>query len=170
MSDISAYGISATVPRGWDGSITKRSESAQPLDATTSADPQARAAADDEPGTEHPVAHIANFALPPVRGDYGSGAVETMSAEDILVCIVEFDAEASDTPLFANSGVPTFRANDFAPHTMQRTIAGMCGAQAFFTEAGRAFSAYVVLGSYRGRAPMVPRVNGLLSSLRIEPA
>jgi hypothetical protein len=53
---------------------------------------------------------------------------------------------------------------------MQRTIAGMCGAQAFFTEAGRAFSAYVVLGSYQGRAPMVPRVNGLLSSLRIDPA
>ena len=53
---------------------------------------------------------------------------------------------------------------------MQRTIVGMSGAQSFFTEGGRAFCAYVVLGSHRARAALVPEVNRLLAGLRIEPA
>jgi hypothetical protein len=123
-----------------------------------------------DPGTENPVTHIANFPLPPIRGDYGSGAVERMGPTDILICLVEFDAEAAGTELFATTGIPEFTAGDFSPNTMQRTIAGMCGAQAFFTEAGRAFSAYVVLGSFTRRAALVPTVNELLADLEIEPA
>jgi hypothetical protein len=123
-----------------------------------------------DPGTENPVTHIANFPLPPIRGDYGSGAVERMGPTDILICLVEFDAEAAGTELFAATGIPEFTAGDFSPNTMQRTIAGMCGAQAFFTEAGRAFSAYVVLGSFARRAALVPTVNELLADLEIEPA
>lgn len=180
MSDISAYGITATLPDGWDGSITKRpdpdgdpeaSAEATPEvapDAGTAPDADQRRAAAVE-GTENPVAHLANFPLPAVRGDYGSGAVERMTADDVLICLVEFDPEAADTALFATDGIPQFGVNDFAPHTMQRTIAGMCGGQAFFTVAGRAFSAYVVLGSYRMRAPLVRVVNGLLAGLEIAP-
>lgn len=123
-----------------------------------------------DPGTENPVTHLANFPLPPIRGDYGSGAVERMGPTDILVCLVEFDAEAAATELFATTGIPEFTAGDFSPNTMQRTIAGMCGAQAFFTVAGRAFSAYVVLGSFARRAALVPAVNQLLADLEIEPA
>ncbi len=181
MSDISAFGITATLPSGWDGRITKRPDpvaDAAP-DAAPEVAPEAGAEAPAAPdqrtaavvdGTENPVAHLANFPLPPNRGDYGSGAVETMGAGDILVCLVEFDPEAAGTDLFANVGLPRFGLNDFAPHTMQRTIAGMCGAQAFFSEGGRAFSAYVVLGSFRLRAPLVPVVNDLLAGLQIEPA
>ena len=73
------------------------------------------------------------------------------------------------TNLHADEGGERFGVDDFAPHTMQRTIAGMCGGQAFFKVSGRAFSAYVVLGSYRLRAPLVRVVNGLLAGLDIEP-
>ena len=119
-------------------------------------------------GTVHPVAHLANFPLPPDRGDYGSGAVERMRAGDVLVCLLEFDPEAGATALFAHEGVPRFRAGSFAPNAMQRTIQGMSGAQAFFREAGRAFCAYAVLGSHRDRAALVPLVNALLEGVRIE--
>lgn len=185
MSDISAFGITARLPPGWDGRINRRpgptatagpqidtraapdagSRSAPPSTTATTAPPPG-----DDEATENPVAHLATFPLPPNRGDYGSGAVELMRGEDVLVCLVEFDPEAAATPLFASSGVPRFALSDFAPHTMQRTIAGMCGAQAFFNEAGRAFAVYAVLGSYRLRAPLVARVNALLAGLRIEPA
>jgi hypothetical protein len=180
MSDISAFGITATLPEGWDGSITKRPDPGGAPEVSAEAAPEITPDAGTAPdagrqrtavaeGTENPVTHIANFPLPAVRGDYGSGAVERMTADDVLICLVEFDPEAAGTPLFAANGIPQFGVNDFAPHTMQRTIAGMCGGQAFFTVAGRAFSAYVVLGSYRLRAPLVRVVNGLLAGLEIAP-
>jgi hypothetical protein len=199
MSDISAFGITAELPAGWDGRITRRPDPAPgpaapapppppegAQERTAGAGPLADTDIEAAPaplpapdpgtapdplahGSENPVAHLANFPLPATRGDYGSGAVERMGPSDILVCLVEFDPEAAGTALFAPAGVPRFRVSDFAPHTMQRTIVGMCGAQAFFTVAGRAFSAFVVLGSYRLRAPLVAEVNRLLAGLEIEP-
>ena len=50
---------------------------------------------------------------------------------------------------------------------MQRTIAGQCGTQAFFTAGGRAFCVYVVLGRARDIEPLVAAVNGLLQSVVI---
>jgi hypothetical protein len=93
-----------------------------------------------------------------------------MGPADILVCLLEFDPEAVGTRLFSHRGVPRFGINDFAPQTMQRAVAGMCGAQSFFTQGGRAFCAYVVLGSFRLRGPLVPPVNSVLASVRIDPA
>jgi hypothetical protein len=203
MSDITAHGITVTLPAGWDGRISRRpapdpdtapppppqpvpspgelgTETVAPLaESDAEATPAPRPEAEPEPepgasdplvhGTENPVAHLASFPLPAIRGDFGSGAVERMGPSDILVCIVEFDQEAAATPLFAREGVPRFALGDFAPHTMQRTIAGMCGAQAFFSEAGRAFCAYVVLGTNRLRAPLVAEVNRLLRTVEIAP-
>ena len=182
MTDVSSHGITARLPRGWDARIAKRpdpaAEPGAPAGPSTQAVPDegisTRSAPADEPpgllaGTEHPVAHLANFPLPPVRGDYGSGAVELMRTADIFVALVEFEPEAASTPLFSHRGIPRFGVNDFSPHTMQRTIAGMCGAQAFFNRNGRAFCLYVVLGSHALRAPLVAQVNALLAGLEIEP-
>src|SRR5690606_33206579 len=161
------------------GAITKRpdpagepevnAEAGPEVDPNAGAAPAARArGAPPDPGqqraaraggTEDPVAHLANSPAPAVRGGYGPGPAERRTAGGVLVCLVEFDPEAADTELFATEGIPRFGVNDFAPHTMQRTIAGMCGGQAFFTVSGRACSAYVVLGSYRLRAPLVRVVN-----------
>lgn len=158
MTRIGAYGISVDLPRGWEAAVYRRSPQASgPL----------RVAADG--GETHPIAHVASFALPPVRGDYGSGAVETMAEDDVLVCLLEFAPALGQTEQFSTQGVPRFRANDFDPAAMQRTVHGLCGSQAFFVEAGRSFAAYVVLGSWRGRGALVRSVNEVLSSLRIEP-
>ena len=170
MSDISAFGITATLPTGWDGRIGRRTDPVGPAPQGADAGvlSEQRQAVPGE-GTENPVAHLANFPLPPTRGDYGSGAVERMGRADVLVCLVEFDPEAASTELFRTTGVPRFRLTDFSPDTMQRTVAGMCGAQSFFNEAGRAFAAYVVLGSFRLRGPLVVPANDVLSTLHIAP-
>lgn len=159
MSRISAYGISVEVPRGWDGAVYRRSAAASG---------SLRVAADG--GETHPIVHLASFPLPAQRGDYGSGAVERMRPEDVLVCLLEIEASAGSTPQFTAQGVPRFRVSDFDPAAMQRTVQGMCGAQSFFTEAGRAFGAYVVLGSWRGRGALVSRANEALATVQIDPA
>lgn len=148
MSTLAAHGIEVQIPAGWDGRISVRP-------------------AGTAPGAEHPVAHLASFALPARCGDFGSGAVERMTARDVLVCLLEFDQPEAGSALFGRRAVPRFRPDDFAPNSMQRTIPGMCGAQAFFTAAGRAMCLYVVLGSFRSRASLAPAVNGVLSDLRI---
>ena len=151
MSEIEAHRIRATVPPGWDARIARRSAKGEPVE-------------------ERPVAHFCTRALPERRGDFGSGAVERLGPDDVLVCLIEYDAASAGSPVFARDGIPRFRSADFSPDSMQRSIPGLCGAQAFFVEAGRPFCAYVVLGSYRGRSQLVPRVNDLLAGVHIDPS
>jgi hypothetical protein len=47
-------------------------------------------------------------------------------------------------------------------------IKGQAGAQFFFSDAGRAFCLYVVLGSYARRGALVPKVNAVLAGVRID--
>lgn len=157
MSDLTAHGLSIALPNGWDGQIFRRAGS----------DPSVARAAVDDAGTANAVAHLANFPLPAERGDYGSGAVERMGPSDVLVCLLEFDPDAGATAMFNHEGIPRFSEADFAPHTMQRTIAGLSGAQAFFTAEGRAFCAYAVIGANRIKRPLVAQVNRLLAGVRI---
>lgn len=153
---VTAHGISAELPVGWETRIFCR-------DA-------ARAAVEGAVGTPHPVAHMATFPLPAERGDYGSGAVDLMTPVDALIAIVEHDVSSVGTALFAPVGLPRqLRPGQFGPRVLQETIAGQGGCQLFFTEAGRAFSLYIVLGSHAAAESLVPRVNEVLRTIRIEP-
>ena len=144
-------GLAVEVPRGWDARIYQR----------TSAEVDA---------TDHPVLHAANFALPEDRGDFGSNAVERMGPPHVLVALLEFDPASAGTALFANQGLPRRLTPDlFSPSQLQRTLAGQAGTQVFFNDGGRAFCLYVVLGSHRGRAGLVPQVNSLLEAVEITP-
>ena len=53
---------------------------------------------------------------------------------------------------------------------LRHGLVGQSGTQWFFTEAGRPFSFYAVLGSHVLRDRLVPRVNMLLASLALSPA
>jgi hypothetical protein len=153
---VEALGIGADLPPGWEARITRRDPA------------QARAAG--AVGTPHPVAHLATFPLPEDRGDYGSGAVDRMTAADALVVLVEHDPTSVGTALFAPVGLPRdLRPGDFDPMGLQRTIPGQAGHQRFFTEAGRAFCLYVVLGAHRAAVALVPQVNAVLRTIRIDP-
>ena len=146
-----APGIELELPPGWEAEI----------DA---------GAGPGGPGSERvltPRVHIANFPLPPNRGDFGSGAVEQMIDGDALVCLLEESAVAVGSRLHSHRGVPRVLADDFSPDAMQRPLHGQSGTQVFFTERQRAFVLYVVLGSHASRATRVDDVNDVLAGITI---
>jgi uncharacterized surface protein with fasciclin (FAS1) repeats len=121
-----------------------------------------------EGATTNTVVHIATIALPKGVGDFASGAVEQLGANDALIVVFEYDSASIDQPLFATRGLPRrLEPSDFSPNVLQRSIRGQAGAQVFFQDAGRAFCLYVVLGSFQNRARLVPEVNRVLATVAI---
>lgn len=110
---------------------------------------------------------VATFPLPVGVGDFGGGATPRMGFNDILIVLLEYGPESVGTALFERQGRPTLRSADFDENQLQHNLAGQSGSQTFFTEAGRAWCLYVVLGSHLNRARAVPVVNQVISSMRL---
>lgn len=144
---VQQLGLAVDVPAGWDVRAFQR------------------ASADG--ATVNPVLHLATFALPDGRGDFGSGAVERMGPDDVLMVLFEYDPDAATTPLFAARGRPQPKPEDFSTRRLQRTLPGQSGVQYFYNEGARAFCLYVVLGSHARRAVLVPHVTELLTGLSV---
>jgi hypothetical protein len=156
---LKAHGIEADLQVGWEGRISVRRAPVLAGDA-----PRTGAAAEDT----HPVVHLANFALPEQRGDFGSGAVDLMGSGHALVVLFEYGPESVGQALFRRRGVPNrLRPDMFSGSALQKTVPGQAGAQVFFTEADRPFCLYVVLGRQREASRLVPAVNRTLSATRI---
>lgn len=151
MTRLADSGIAVEVPVGWEGSIDGggfRQLSSGSTEATRM--------------------HVGSFPLPVERGSFGSGATELMAADDIFVVLFEYGPESADTPLFASQGLPRrLSPDDFDRNALQRALPGQSGLQHFFTENGRAFCLYVVLGSHIDRAELIPLVNDLLATVEI---
>ncbi len=151
MASLGAHGIRADLPEGFEGRIF------------------VRAAVGDE--STYPVAHFATFPLPDGVGDFGSGAVTMMGVDDVFVALFDYGPTSLGTPLFARQGMPrSLSPEDFRPTLLRRGLGGQSGTQWFFTESGRPFTLYAVLGSHARRDFLVPRINGLLRSLNVDPA
>jgi len=164
MTTMAAMGLSFGLPPGWDGRIFRRATPKPP----TTADAPVGAAHHD--ATAHSVAHAANFPLPVDIGDFGSAAVEIMGPEHMLVVLFEYHPHSAGMPLFETDGLPTSLSPDsFSPSGLQRPLPGQAGTQVFFSTAGRAFTLYVVLGSFENRRRLVPAVNSVLQSVEIRP-
>ncbi len=159
MNSLTADGLTIALPQGWEGEIFNR---APIVDGRELGGPSG------DVEVARNVVHLANFALPAERGDFGSGAVELMNSGALLVILFEHGPESVDMPLFARSGVPQLTPDEFHPQQMQRTLQGQSGRQIFFNAAGRAFCLYVVLGSHRQRNVLVPLVNEVLANLDID--
>ena len=149
---LSAHGMGLDAPPGWEVRISRRDSAGQEGESRT-----------------RPVLHASTVALPLVRGDFGGGVTALLSAADLFVSLFEYGPEAVGTPLFADRGRPRPVAADFSPNRLQRTIPGQSGCQWFFTEGGRAFCLYVVLGSHARRVELVNRLTGVLSTLDLTP-
>ena len=151
MSRLRRSGISVDIPTGWEGSID--GGGFQELSS----------------GARQPtVMHVGSFPMPAERGSFGSGATELMNSDDVLIVLFEYGPESAGTPLFESEGMPRALApEDFDRNALQHAISGQSGVQRFFTEAGRAFCLYVVLGSHIDRRESVPRVNQVLASVEI---
>ena len=158
MVALASHGIKADIPPGWDARIYRRGDAVVASGAA--------AAARHAGGTTHAILHAASFPLPLERGDFGSGAVEIMQSDDVLVVLIEYHPDAASTAMFRASGLPrSLHPRAFSPTILQRMLPGQAGTQVFFNEAGRAWCLYVVLGSFADRARLVARVNALLSTI-----
>lgn len=156
---LQAHGIETDLPPGWEGRIGLRTQ--------PSTDTRAIGDVGERP---NPVVHMANFALPEQRGDFGSGAVDLMGADDVLVVLFEYGPECADTELFKRRGLPTkLTPAMFSSAALQRTLPGQAGCQIFFTEAGRAFCSYTVLGRQSSALRVLPQANATLAGTRIAP-
>jgi hypothetical protein len=168
---VAAYGIEADLPPGWEGRISKRSQPAVAA-ARVAAVPGAEGVGPEGTPSERPqpIAHLANFPLPEDRGDFGSGAVDVMGQGDVLVVLFEYGPESVGQPLFSREGMPAdLTPKMFSPSALQRTMPGQAGCQVFFTERGRAFCAYVVIGRHDEATRLVPQANAALRATRILP-
>ncbi len=169
---ISGHGFTVDLPAAWEGRIYRRNVP----EIAFSPDSRARVATaegatsgwlGENPGA---VVHLANFPLPVDRGDYGSGAVETMGPSDVFLAILEFGQECLGTALYSSLGLPRVRAERFDPNGLQRRIAGQAGVQYFFTVQSRPLCLYVVLGSYRNAVPLAAKANKVLDRMKVNAA
>ena len=156
---LSAHGITTDLPFGWEGRITKRAAPGSQFDADEGR---------GHPGeATFPVVHLANFALPELRGDFGSGAVDVMGPSHVLVTLFEYGPESVGQALFASRGIPRLSPRMFDRAALQRTLPGQAGCQRFFTQTGRAFCLYVVLGRHTEASALVAKANATLSATTI---
>ncbi len=143
-----AGGLSLELPPGWEARLRRQATS--------------------QPGRPaNVVLHAATVSLPASRGDFGSGVVEHLGPDDVLVTLLEYDHRDADKVLFASSRLPVPKPSDFSPAVLQRTVGTATGAQWFFSSSGRAFTLHAVLGSHARRSPGATRLAGLLRGLRI---
>jgi hypothetical protein len=168
MAEIQAHGLAVSTPAGWEGRIFRRPTS-DDVHGTATDGTVAGAAA---PAGEivSPVLHVATIPLAADVADYASDAVEELGPSDAIVVLKEFDPTETRYALFAPLGLPRDLDPEwFGPASLQRTLPGQAGLQRFFQENGRAFCLYVVLGAYARRNDVVPAVNAVLDTIRIDP-
>jgi hypothetical protein len=115
----------------------------------------------------HPVLHACTRPLPAVRGDFGSGVIELLGSDDVFVSLMEFGAEVADQGLFEPQGRPVLRPSQFSHDRLPRLYPGVSAAQHFFSDGGRAFCLFVVLGAHSRRMALVPRAARLVAGVRI---
>ena len=151
MTRLSGSGVTVDLPSEWEGSIDGGGF------------PQLAH------GARQPtVLHAGSFPLPAQRGSFGSGATELMNTDDIFIALFEYGPDSVGTPLFQSQGLPrSLDPGEFDRDALQHALPGQSGLQRFFTEGGRAFCLYVVIGSHIDRSDLVPRVNQVLSTIEI---
>ena len=167
MATVAAHGLRVELPPRFEARLYLREheEAAARVAVGETLHPSAFGDPDE---SVNPVLHLANFALPPGRGDFGTGAVERMGPAHVFAALCEYDPVEAGRPLFAARGLPRPSVGDFAPNALQRRLAGQLGVQRFFTEQDRAFCLYAVLGSRLHAAALVADLHRALDNVRIE--
>jgi hypothetical protein len=140
---LAAFRVALELPSGWEGRIYRRDGG-------------------------RPIIHAANFALPPDDGDFATGATERMPRDGVVLVLAEYEPALAGTALFAAPGPPRIDSADLSPASMLRRLPGQAGVQRFFSQAGRAFSAYLVIGSASRARELVPTAGAVLATMTVE--
>ena len=159
---LSGYGISASIPQGFEGRITRL----DPVDPLSSHAHAVGSSIGIE--TTRPFIHIANVPLTQTRETFGGSVVDTLNANHVFLALIEYGPECVGTNLFSRLGLPrSISPQSFSRSRLQRIVQGQSGHQSFFTHNGRAFCLYIVAGSYARVGSMVHHVNRILRSISI---
>src|SRR3954452_16290356 len=111
-------------PRGWDAVIYRREPEPLGLIGQTMG---------IAPETPMPILHLANLALPAVRGDYGSGVAAAMRAGGVFISVLQHHPSDVDALVFGGRPVPwPLRAEDVKPEALHRRFPDGAGHQSFF--------------------------------------
>lgn len=168
---VEKFGLSADPPAGWQVAIQRRPEPVPTSSARTLAASPPGAAADRAPGgareVTHPVLHACTRTMPADRGDFGSGVVDLLGADDVFIALVEYGPELADQGLFAPRGMPRLAPSQFGPNRLQRPLPGRSASQHFFSVGGRAFCLFTVIGSHARRMATVPRAAQAVRGFRV---
>ncbi len=148
MTELRAHGLRLNVRRGWEARIWM---------------------ADQPPPAEnHPVARLANFALPQTRDTYAEDVADGLRPGQVVASLVEFSPRLADRGLYAPQGVPRLGVDDLDPRAVQRTLRGRSGVQRFFSVRGRAFSLYVIARDGAQLGPAMQQLESQLHALVVE--
>ena len=143
---IAGHGLHIDVPRGWEARVYRRAEG-------------------------DPTLHAGNFPLPMDDGDFGGRAVGRMTDGGIFIALTEYRPELDGKPLFSGPGLPlAVGDSELNPLALQRALPGQSGVQRFFTEAGRPFCLYLVVGSWPNPWKLLRQANRVLRTLAVTPA
>jgi len=150
VTRLASHGIAIEVPKGWEGRIFVPDL--------------------DPPAINLPILHLTDTVLTLERSSYAPELAARAGGTGTLVALLEFDHTLADVGLYAPQGLhlPLSRER-FHQKALQFPSRVQEGHQRFFSQGGRAFCLYVVLGTGRGVDRRLADVNGALASLEIEP-
>jgi hypothetical protein len=150
MTRLSSRGIAITVPRGWEGRIFVPDLA--------------------PPAINLPILHLTDTVLTTERSSYAPELAARAGGAGILVALLEFDHRLADVGLYEPQGLRLPLARErFHQKALQFPSRVQEGHQRFFSEGGRAFCLYVVLGTGPGVDRRLDQANRALASLEIRP-
>jgi hypothetical protein len=145
VNRISAFGISTTVPDGWEVRIHRHPDG-------------------------EPTLHVATFALPPNDGEFGTRATQHMPPGALFLSLTEYrtgEGLGTRHGLFAHPPPTSLDPAHFHSHALLHARPGQRGMQRFFSVSGRAFCLYVVVSGSARVAHHLTAASHLLRRLEI---
>ena len=142
------HGLAVDIPRGWE----------------------ARMFVPDlpPPAINLPVLHVSSAPLPTSRSSYAAEASRGLGDRGILFSLLEFEAALANVGLYAAQGMPVpIRADELDHRAMQIPHPEQGGVQRFFSQAGRAFSLYVIAGLGPGLRDRLGELDRVLRGVEI---
>lgn len=142
---ISGYGVSATLPDGWDGRIVLPSGGVVAF-------------------------QTASFAMPAFDGEWPGGVVDQMPSGSAVCALIEQDPAFAGNGAFASTEIPTnLAASDFGWGVMPKPAPGRWGAEFTFTlPSDRTWVCWIVVDRNSGSdSERLRDLNALLASIVI---